>query len=169
MQAARNIAARGVNFIDSLTACDICKINKSSNQPIRTKQGKTEITESLQLISADRLGPVSPLARGNYWFMAKYADHYTKFNAVYFLSRTDKALTTLVNTCPALPPVLACRRRRRVHRRLLQQVLQDHIDYPEVQITHHTPERNGLRERNGRTVMDVAWSLLNKAVLPKSI
>ena len=70
--------------------------------------------------------------------MAKYADHYTKFNAVYFLSRTDKALTTLVNTCPALPPVLACRWRRRVHRRLLQQVLQGHINYPEVQITHHS-------------------------------
>ena len=77
--------------------------------------------------------------------MAKYIDHYTKFNAVYFLSRTDKALTTLVNTCPALPPVLACRWRRRVHRRLLQQVLQDHINYPEVQITHHSGTKRPQR------------------------
>ena len=91
-----NITETRVNFTDSLTACDICKINKSTKQPIR-KAGKNEITERFQLVSMEFLSPVIPVSRGNYRFMAKYSDHYTKFKAVYFISTKDKALTTLVN------------------------------------------------------------------------
>ena len=34
----------GVNFTDSLTVCELCKINKSTKQPIHNEPGKTEIT-----------------------------------------------------------------------------------------------------------------------------
>ena len=47
MQAAQNIAETGVNFTDSLTACDICKNNKGTKQSIHNEPDKTEITERL--------------------------------------------------------------------------------------------------------------------------
>ena len=36
------------------------------------------------------------MARGNYRFMAKYSDHYTRFKAIYFISTKDTAVTTLI-------------------------------------------------------------------------
>ena len=96
MQAVRNIAETGVNSTDSLTACDIYKINNGTKQLIRNKPGKTELTRQLQLVSTDILGPVTPAARGNYRFMAKFSDHYTKFKVVSLISTKDKALITLV-------------------------------------------------------------------------
>ena len=96
MQAARNIAEIGVNFTDSLTACDMYNINNGIKQLIRNNPGKTEITGRLQLVSPVLLGPVTPAARGDYRFMAKCSDHYTKFKAIYIIPTKDKALTTLV-------------------------------------------------------------------------
>ena len=56
MQAARNIAEAEVIFSDSLTACDICKINKGIKQSIRNEPGTTEFTER-------RLQPLSLRSR----------------------------------------------------------------------------------------------------------
>ena len=91
MQVARNMVETGVNFIGLLTASDIREINKGTKQPIRNEPGKTEV-----LVSTNLLGPVTPMACGNYGFMVNCADHFTKFKAVCFISEKDKALTTLV-------------------------------------------------------------------------
>ena len=175
IQAARNIAETGVNFTDSLTACDICTINKGAKQPTRNKPGKTEITERLQLVSTDLLGPVTPAARGIYHFMAKYSNHFTKFKAVYFIPTKDMALTTLVKVVQDLVMPLGLR---------LQHLRADgggefiadyYRDYCETTAiiqqfsSPNTPEQNGLSERDGRTIMDVVRYLLNGAALPKSL
>ena len=91
-----NIAETVVNFTDSLTACDIYRINNSTKQPIRNEPGKTEITAWLQLVSTNLLGPVTPAARGNYRFMAKCSDHYITFRAVHIITAKGKVLTTLI-------------------------------------------------------------------------
>ena len=96
MQAARNITETGVNFTDSIVACNVCKIKKGTKQPIHNKPDKTEIPERLQLFSTDLLGHVTPTARGNYRFLVKCSDHYTKFKAVYLFLKKDKSLATLV-------------------------------------------------------------------------
>ena len=49
----------------------------------------------IQLVTPDLLGPLRAAERGNYLFMVKCPDHYTKFKAVYFISAKDKALATL--------------------------------------------------------------------------
>ena len=85
MQAARNIVETRISFTDSLTTYDICKVNKGTKPLLRMETGKTEITDRLQLVSTNILGPVTSMARGNNRFMAKYSDHYNKFGAVYFI------------------------------------------------------------------------------------
>ena len=99
MQAARNIAETGVNFNYSPIVCDIYKINKGIKQPIIIEPGKTEIMGWLQLVSTDLVGLVTPVARGNYRFVAKCSEYYTKFKAVYFISTKDKVLTARSNSC----------------------------------------------------------------------
>ena len=76
MQTTRNIAETEVISTDSLTACNICKINKGIKQPIRPESGKSEITERPHFVSTDLLGSVTPMARGNH-LMVKNCNHYT--------------------------------------------------------------------------------------------
>ena len=75
MQATWNIAKTGVNFADSLTVCNIYKINTGTKQPIRGKPGKTDITDRLQLVSTDLLGSGIPAARVDYQLIAMYSNH----------------------------------------------------------------------------------------------
>ena len=58
------------------------QITKGTKQPVRNEQGKTDITERLQLERSSLLEPVIPPAHGNCRIMAKYSDHYTKFKVL---------------------------------------------------------------------------------------
>ena len=179
MQAAQNIAETGLHFNDSLTACDIYKINKGPKQPIHNGSGKSEITERLQLVSTDLLGSVTLAARGNYRFITKYFDHYTRFKAVYLISAKDKALTTLVKFVQDFVMPLGLR---------LQHLWADGgnefvADYsrgyckttasmqqfspPKTPEYNGISERDGLRGRDGRTIVDDAQCTLHGAALPK--
>lgn len=79
MQGLRDISETGVNFTDSLTACETCAIDNSTQQSIHKKAGNTKITERLQLVSTDVLGPVTSAERGNFSYMVKYSNYYTKY------------------------------------------------------------------------------------------
>ena len=60
---------------------------------------KTDITGWLQLVSTDLLGLVAPAAPGNYRFMTKYFDYYTKFKAVYFIDEGQSIDDSGQNWC----------------------------------------------------------------------
>ena len=95
MQATWNIAETGVNFTDSLTACDIYKINNDIKQPIRNDPGKSEVTERLQLGSTNLSGPVTRRAGTTASWPS--APTTTPSSRQYTLILTrDKALTTQV-------------------------------------------------------------------------
>ena len=152
IQAAQNIAETRFKITESLTVCDICKIKKGTKEPTRN-EGKTESTERPQLLSADLLGTVTPAVRGNYHFMAKYSDHYTKFEAIYLISTKDKVLTTLVKFVQDLVMLLGLRLQHLradgdgelFHCRLLPRLLQDHGN----NLADHLPEQKSLSERDG--------------------
>ena len=102
--------------------------------------------------------------------MANNSDYYTKFKAVNFISTKDMALTTL-GTYPCLsgfasnifvpmvvmssPPTTIKYCNYCKTTAIIQQ-----------SSSPTTPEENGLSERDGRATMNVAWRLLNGAVLP---
>ena len=163
MEAAWDIAETGVTFTDSLTTCDICKISKYTEQPFRNKPGKTEMMKWLQFVRTDLLRPVTPAARLNYRFMSKYTDHCTKFKAVYFISTKNNALATLVKIVQGFVIPLG--------RYLLQlradgsgEFIADYYrDYCKTTVviqqfnSPNTTEKNGVGERDGQTIKDVAW------------
>ena len=105
--------------------------------------------------------------------MVKYSDHFSKFKAIYFISSKDHALTTLVKFVQDLVMPLGLR---------LQHLRADgggefiagyYREYCKTTAiiqqfsSPNTPEQNGLSERDGRTIMDIARCLLNGAALPK--
>ena len=166
----------GVNVADSLTVCNICKVNKGTKRTFRNEAGKTEITERLQLVSTDLLSPVTPAARGNFRFIAKGSDHCTKFRAIYLILTKDKVLPTLlVKFVQAFASPLRLR---------LQHLRADgggeftadyYRDYCKTTVIiqqfslPNTPEKNANSERDEHAIMDVARCMLNGAALPKSL
>ena len=173
MQAAWNIAETGVNFTESLTACDIYKINNGTEQKIRNKPGKIEIIERLQLVSPNLLDLVTPGARGNCRFMTKCPDHYTKFKAVYFFSAKYKVLTTLVKFVQdfVMPLGLLLRHMRADGGgEFIASYYRDCCRTTAIIQLFNSPntlEYNSLREWDGHVIMDVAQYMLNGAALPK--
>ena len=85
MAKVKNIAECVVKFSDTLSACETCKINKSTqqNHPKTSRPGPS--SERLKLVSTDLLGPVTPKAIGEYAYMAKYTDHHSRLKAVYLI------------------------------------------------------------------------------------
>ena len=82
--------------------------NKSTQQNHPKTANADYITERLQLVSTDILGPVTPTAIGGFKYMAKFTDYFSRLKAVYFIKSKDEALTTLCKFIQdlALPLVL---------------------------------------------------------------
>ena len=87
MSKVKDIAECGVNFSDTLSACETCKINKSTQQNHPETSRPDPSSESLKLVSTDLPGPVTPKAIGGYAYMAKYTDHHSRLKAVYFIEK----------------------------------------------------------------------------------
>ena len=137
----------------------ICHINKGIKQSVYDDQGKTKITERLQLVSTDVLTPV---VRGNYRFMAKYSDHYTKVKAVYFISTKDNALVTLIKFVQDFVMTLGLRLQHSRTDGGGEFIADYYRDYRKTTAIikqfspPNTPEQNVFSERDGRTIMNVA-------------
>ena len=132
------------------------------------------MVERLQLVDTDLLGPVTPAPRGNNCLMTKCSDHYTRFKAVYFMSTKDEALTILVKSVHDFVMLLG---RNLQHLRADgggESIADYYRDCCKTTATIQQfnslkpPEHNGLSERVGPTIMDVARCMLNGVILPKS-
>eukprot|EP00752_Nemacystus_decipiens_P017171 g15384.t1 len=173
-QVAR-IDGTGVKLRDSFSACGTCKINKSSQQNHPKTANADSITSRLQLVSTDLLGPITPTAIGGYNYMAKFTDHVTRLKAVYFVAKKSDALSSLINFVQDIAVPLGLRVEYLRSDNGGEYVSSDFRNYCKTtgivqQFTSpHTPQQNGISERDGRTIMNMTRCLLNEANLPKHL
>ncbi|CAB1109566.1 unnamed protein product [Ectocarpus sp. CCAP 1310/34] len=173
-QLAR-IDGSGVHLRDSFSACGTCKINKSSQQNHPKIANMDGITERLQLVSTDLLGPISPSAIGGYNYMAKFTDHATRLKAVYFIAKKGDALSSLVNYVQDVAIPLGLRVQYLHSDNGGEYVNSDFRDYCRTTgiiqrfSSPHTPQQNGISERDGRTIMNMARCIINETNLPKHL
>lgn len=107
MLGVKAIQGAGVDFTNSITACDTFRINKSTQRKHSKKTSSSNIIERLQLVSTDLL--LTPAAIRGYKYMAKYTDHYSRLKPVYFVTKKHEALSTLCNFVQDLPFPLGLR------------------------------------------------------------
>ena len=165
----------GVSLMDSFSACDTCHVNKSTQQAHPKTANRDSITERLQLVTTDLMGPISPPAIGNFSYIAKFTDYLTRLKAVYFLSKKSDSLSSLVNYVQDVAIPLG------LHLGYLhsdnggEYVNAAFRDYCKstgiVQqfSSPHTPQQNGVSERDGRTIMNMTRCILHEAKLPKQL
>ena len=91
-----NTVGSGVQFTDSLTACSTCRIQKSTQAAHPKTADRGAVTQRLQLVCTDLLGPLHPPAIGDFSYMAKFTDYSTRLKAVYFLKHKSDALSSLL-------------------------------------------------------------------------
>ena len=85
MAEVRNIPECGVNFSDTLSACNTCKIIKSTQQEHRKTLRPNLSSERIKLVSTDLLG---------YAYMAKYTDHHSTVKEASFVKEPPSILPT---------------------------------------------------------------------------
>ena len=64
----------GVKFSDSLKSCRACKIGKSTQKPHAKSASHDWVTEPLQVVTTDLIGPISLAALGGGSYIAKFTD-----------------------------------------------------------------------------------------------
>ena len=67
----------------SVSNCDICTLAKSEQQNHPT-MARIEVTQPLELVYTDLLGPISPASGAGNNYVAKFTDHHTRLKSVYF-------------------------------------------------------------------------------------
>lgn len=175
MEKLARTEGSGVHLQDSFSACSTCPINKST----KNDQPKTApidvIPERLQVISTDLIGPISPPAIGGYSYMSKFTDYRTRIKAVYFIKNKNEALSTFVNFNRDVAVPLGLRVHR-VHsdngKEYVNREFRDYcktIGVVQSFTAPHTPQQNGISERDGRTIMNMTRCLLHEARLPKQL
>ena len=85
MAKGKNITVCGVIFSDTLSACDTCKINKSTQQKHRKTSRPNLPSERIKLVSTDLPG---------YAYMAKFTDNHSRVKAASFIEESPSVLPT---------------------------------------------------------------------------
>ena len=107
--------------------------------------------------------------------MAKCSNHYAKLKVVYFISTKDKSLTILVQSVQdfVVPLELSLQHfRADGDGEFIADYYHDFCKIVAIMqqfSSSNTPEHNGLSERDGRTIIDVARFMLIRATLPKLV
>ena len=78
----------------SVEPCETCLVNKSKQLP-HPKVTEHKVTQPLQLIYTDIIGPIYPRSLGNYRYVHKFSDQYTKHLAVYYSQHKSETMRVL--------------------------------------------------------------------------
>ena len=175
MDKLARTAGSGIHLHDSFTACNTCPIYKS----VKNDQPKTaisdDITQPCQVVCTDLIGPISPPAIGGYSYMSKFTDVRTRLTAVYFIAHKNEAPSSFVNFTQDVVIPLGLRVRRLHTDNGKEYANSDFRDYCKTTgvvqtfTAPHTPQQNGISERDGRTIMNMTRCLLHEARLPKHL
>ena len=175
MDKLARTAGSGIPLHDSFSACNTCSINKSvkNDQPMTAISD--DITQPCQVVCTDLIGPISPPAIGGYSYMFKFTDVRTRLTAVYFIAHKNETLSSFVIFTQDVVIPLGLRARR-LHKDDAKEYVYSYFrDYCKTTVVvqtftaPHTSQRNGISERDGRTIMNMTRCLLHEARLPKHL
>ena len=88
----------GVAFNSFVAACDVCLFGKSRKLAHSRKAKHASINAPFQLVYGDLMAPFKPTGHGEYKFVSKITDQFTKWIAVYLLCSEDLALKNFLLT-----------------------------------------------------------------------
>ena len=178
LRKVRDLMDSRVKCFGSFMSCSACKTGKSTQRPPAKNTSHDWVTEPLQVVTTDLMGPISPAALGNSNYMTKFMGMYSRFSAVYFLK--NKSSSSILDSFIKFERNLAIPFGRRVqYLRSDQGTEYTNRNFKKYyckrtraiqQFTAlYTPQQNGISERAGRTVMDRTRCFFTETGLPKHL
>ena len=84
----------GVEYDEDVTACDVCAIGKSAQQP-HPKRASYDVQKSFQLVTSHLMGPITPEALGGCKYANKFVDQHTKWAEIVLHKTKEDTINAL--------------------------------------------------------------------------
>ncbi|GKC42494.1 retrovirus-related pol polyprotein from transposon TNT 1-94 [Tanacetum coccineum] len=151
--------------------CFACALGKSTKKPCKPKSEDTN-QEKLYLLHMDLCGPMRVASVNGKKYILVIVDDYSRFTWVKCLRSKDEALTFIINFLMMIQVRLKETVRRIITdngTEFVNQTLREY--YEKVGISHKTsvsrsPQQNGVVERQNRTLIEAARTMLIYAKAP---
>ena len=174
LRILRDASDNGINFSNSMSPCDVCAFEKGK-QERHPKTTAHNTIRPFQLVRTDPFGPVSPPALGGVHYVSKFTDQHRKWKGVFLIREKVDAINTLKQFAQTvvIPRGLRIARLRTDRggaytAGYFEKYCLDTGIIHEFPATN-TPQQNGVSERDGRTIANIARCLLKDAGFPKDL
>ena len=163
----------GINFSDNMSPCNVCAFGKSKQQ--RHPKTATHTTgRPFQLLYSDLFGPVSPPALGGFRYVSKFTDQHSTWEEVFLIKEKGDAVSSLQQF---VQTVVISRglRIERLRTDLGGEYTAGYFEkyWLDTGICHGfaatNTQQNGVSERDGWKIANIARFLLKDAGFPKCV
>jgi hypothetical protein len=168
-------AAVGVHNISvhtPLNPCYACTVGKFHKE-FRSRAPASRATKLLQLIHSDVFGPMGTQSIGKSLYFVIFIDDHSRFGAIYFMAHKDEVLSHFKTYYK-----WACTQKGALILRFRADNAGDYTSLSFVAFiakkgiqselsTPHSPHQNGVAERRGRSIIEIARCMLYHARLSK--
>ena len=173
LRILRDANDNGINVSDIMSPCDVCAFRKSK-QERHPKTAAHNTVRPFQLVHTDLLGPVSPPALRRFRYVSKCTDQHSKLKEVFLIKEKADAVNTLKQFVRTVESLEACASSVFALRGGEYTAGYFEMYCLDAGITHefaatNTPQQNGVSERDGQTITNIARCLLKDAGFHKSL
>ena len=154
--------------------CDVCQIGKSHRQAFRNERVRAT-TKPGEVIHTDVCGPMNVESQGGAQFLLTFKDDATSFRHIYFLKHKSdvfdkfRVYDKLVeNKFGRVMRVLRSDNGREFRNKNMDEYLESR-GIERERTAPYTPEQNGKAERDNRTIIESARTMLHAKELPKTL
>ncbi|GJW95874.1 retrovirus-related pol polyprotein from transposon TNT 1-94 [Tanacetum coccineum] len=157
---------------DSDKPCTTCEKRKHHRASFKTKQNFS-IRKCLHLLHMDLFGPVSPMSINHDKYTLVIVDEYSRYTWVYFLRKKSQApdiIMSFIRMVENQNDGMVKQIKTDNGTEFRNHELESFCDEKEIFqnfSSPYTPKQNGVAERENRTLIEVARTMLNGLVLSK--
>ena len=162
------------SHLRGLLDCDVCAVGKAQ-QLAHPKIANQKVRRPFQLFYGSLVGPFRPVAIGDYKYFSKITDKYTKWTALYLLTRKNQALQLLQlfvgSTAILFGSHIVRWRADKSGEYTGEEVRQYCLETGIIQefAATNTPQQIGVSKREGRTLCAMVRYMLANSDFPSSI
>ena len=165
----------GITFDSTIADCDVYAVGKGQQLAHPKKAQHARITRPCQLCYGDLMGPFTPEAYGDFKYVSKITNQFTRWTAIYLQENKSCAFDSfrLFVTSTAIP---CCGRVNRWRDGKGGEYMSEAFKYicSETGITQafaatNTPWQNGVSKRVGWTLCSMVCCILVDSELPPKL
>jgi hypothetical protein len=156
---------------DYTTVCDVCNTSKFPSTPFN--KSETRASKPLELIHSDVSGPARIPAFGGARYVVSFIDDYSRYQRTYLMKYKSETLDKFKEFLNSVGmhskddyKTLRTDSGGEYISKVFKSFCKDNRINQQFTIPH-TPQQNGVAERNWRSLMDITRSLLNESKLEK--